>query len=101
VVGLLALTMPILMQVLTDDVLVRSDRQLLMTVGIAVIALNLFRSIITVIQSNLVAHFSQKLKLGLNLDYGFRLLRLPLSYLMPIGVGKSSVGSQMSGRFIA
>jgi ABC-type bacteriocin/lantibiotic exporter with double-glycine peptidase domain len=80
VVGLLALTLPILMQVLTDDVLVRSDKQLLMTVGIAVLALNLFRSIITVIQSNLVAHFSQKLKLGLNLDYGFKLLRLPLSY---------------------
>jgi ABC-type bacteriocin/lantibiotic exporter with double-glycine peptidase domain len=80
VVGLLALTLPILMQVLTDDVLVRSDRQLLMTVGIAVISLNVFRSIITLIQSNLVAHFSQKLKLGLNLDYGFKLLRLPLSY---------------------
>ena len=40
VVGLLALTLPIVMQILTDDVLVRSDRQLLMTVGIAVIALN-------------------------------------------------------------
>jgi ABC-type bacteriocin/lantibiotic exporter with double-glycine peptidase domain len=80
VVGLLALTLPIVMQVLTDDVLVRSDRQLLMTVGISVIALNLFRSAIGLIQSNLIAHFSQKLKLGLNLDYGFKLLRLPLSY---------------------
>jgi ABC-type bacteriocin/lantibiotic exporter with double-glycine peptidase domain len=80
VVGLLALTIPIVMQILTDDVLVRSDRQLLMTVGIAVIALNLFRSIITLIQSNLIAHFGQRLKLGLNLDYGFKLLRLPLSY---------------------
>jgi ABC-type bacteriocin/lantibiotic exporter with double-glycine peptidase domain len=80
VVGLLALTLPIVMQVLTDDVLVRGDRQLLMTVGISVIALNLFRSAIGLIQSNLIAHFSQKLKLGLNLDYGFKLLRLPLSY---------------------
>jgi ABC-type bacteriocin/lantibiotic exporter with double-glycine peptidase domain len=80
VVGLLALTLPIVMQVLTDDVLVRGDRQLLMTVGISVIALNLFRSVIGLIQSNLIAHFSQKLKLGLNLDYGFKLLRLPLSY---------------------
>jgi ABC-type bacteriocin/lantibiotic exporter with double-glycine peptidase domain len=80
VVGLLALAMPILMQVLTDDVLVRSDRQLLMTVAIAVIAMNVFKSGITLIQSNLVAHFGQRLKLGLNLDYGFKLLRLPLSY---------------------
>lgn len=80
VVGLLALTLPIVMQILTDDVLVRSDRQLLMTVGIAVIALNVFRSIITLIQSNLIAHFGQRLKLGLNLDYGFKLLRLPMSY---------------------
>ncbi len=80
VVGLLALTLPIVMQILTDDVLVRNDRQLLTTVGIAVIALNLFRSIITLIQSHLIAHFGQRLKLGLNLDYGFKLLRLPLSY---------------------
>jgi ABC-type bacteriocin/lantibiotic exporter with double-glycine peptidase domain len=80
VVGLLGLAMPILMQVLTDDVLVRSDRQLLITVAIAVIAMNIFKSIITVIQSNLIAHFGQRLKLGLNLDYGFKLLRLPLSY---------------------
>jgi ABC-type bacteriocin/lantibiotic exporter with double-glycine peptidase domain len=80
VVGLLALVLPIVMQILTDDVLVRNDRQLLMTVGIAVIAINLFRSIISVIQSHLIANFSQRLKLGLNLDYGFKLLRLPLSY---------------------
>jgi ABC-type bacteriocin/lantibiotic exporter with double-glycine peptidase domain len=80
VVGLLALTLPIVMQVLTDDVLVRGDRQLLMTVGIAVIALNLFRSIISLIQSHLISHFGQRLKLGLNLDYGFKLLRLPLTY---------------------
>jgi ABC-type bacteriocin/lantibiotic exporter with double-glycine peptidase domain len=80
VVGLLALTLPIVMQLLTDDVLVRSDRQLLMTVGICVVALNLFRSVITLIQSNLIAHFGQRLKLGLNLDYGFKLLRSPIGY---------------------
>jgi ABC-type bacteriocin/lantibiotic exporter with double-glycine peptidase domain len=79
-VGLLALALPLMMQVLTDDVLVRSDLQLLTTVGIAVIALNIFKSAIGLIQSNLIGHFSQRLKLGLNLDYGFKLLRLPLSY---------------------
>jgi ABC-type bacteriocin/lantibiotic exporter with double-glycine peptidase domain len=79
-IGLLALAMPMLMQLLTDDVLVRGDLQLLSTVAIAVIAMNLFRSLIGLIQSHLVGHFGQRLQLGLTLDYGFNLLRLPLSY---------------------
>jgi ABC-type bacteriocin/lantibiotic exporter with double-glycine peptidase domain len=79
-VGLLALAMPMLMQLLTDDVLVRGDLQLLTTVAIAVMAMNLFRSIISLIQSHLVGNFGQRLQLGLTLDYGFNLLRLPLSY---------------------
>jgi ABC-type bacteriocin/lantibiotic exporter with double-glycine peptidase domain len=79
-IGILALAMPILMQVLTDDVLVRGDVQLLTTVSIAVIAMNLFRSAIGLIQSHLVGHFGQRLQLGLTLDYGFNLLRLPLTY---------------------
>ena len=79
-IGLLALAMPILMQLLTDDVLVRGDLQLLSTVAIVVIGMNLFRSIISLIQSKLVGHFGQRLQLGLTLDYGFNLLRLPLSY---------------------
>ena len=80
IVGLLSLALPLMMQVLTDDVLVRSDTQLLMTVGIAVVALNVFKSAVSLIQSHLIGHFSQRLKLGLNLDYGFKLLRLPLAY---------------------
>ncbi len=79
-IGLLALAMPIMMQLLTDDVLVRGDLQLLTTVAIAVIAMNLFKSIISLIQSHLVGHFGQRLQLGLTLDYGFNLLRLPLTY---------------------
>jgi ABC-type bacteriocin/lantibiotic exporter with double-glycine peptidase domain len=79
-IGLLALAMPILMQLLTDDVLVRGDMQLLSTVAIAVICMNLFRSLIGLIQSQLIGHFGQRLQLGLTLDYGFNLLRLPLSY---------------------
>jgi ABC-type bacteriocin/lantibiotic exporter with double-glycine peptidase domain len=80
VIGILALAMPMMMQLLTDDVLVRGDLQLLSTVAIAVIVMNLFRSIIGLIQSQLVGHFGQRLQLGLTLDYGFNLLRLPLSY---------------------
>ncbi len=79
-IGILALAMPIMMQLLTDDVLVKGDLQLLTTVAIAVIAMNLFRSAIGLVQSHLVGHFGQRLQLGLLLDYGFNLLRLPLSY---------------------
>lgn len=78
--GLLALATPILMQILTDDVLVRGDIQLLTTVAIGAIALHLFQNITGLVQSHLIGHFAQRLQLGLILDYGYKLLRLPLSY---------------------
>jgi ABC-type bacteriocin/lantibiotic exporter with double-glycine peptidase domain len=80
VIGLLSLAAPLMMQVLTDDVLVRGDRQLLITVGIGVICLDLFKAAIGIVQSLLIGHFGQRLQLGLYLDYGFKLLRLPMSY---------------------
>ena len=79
-VGLLSLASPLMMQLLTDDVLVRGDTQLLTTVAIGVIVMNLFRSIVTLVQSHLIGHFSQRLQLGLILEYGRKLLHLPLSY---------------------
>ena len=48
-VGLLSLASPLMMQLLTDDVLVRGDTQLLTTVAIGVIVMNLFRSIVTLV----------------------------------------------------
>jgi ABC-type bacteriocin/lantibiotic exporter with double-glycine peptidase domain len=79
-IGLLSLTTPLMMQILTDDVLVRGDTQLLTTVAIGVIFMNLFGSAIGLIQSHLIGHFSQRLQLGLVLEYGRKLLHLPLSY---------------------
>jgi ABC-type bacteriocin/lantibiotic exporter with double-glycine peptidase domain len=79
-IGLLSLASPFMMQLLTDDVLVRGDTQLLTTVAIGVIAMNLIRSVIGLVQSHLIGHFSQKLQLGLILEYGRKLLHLPLSY---------------------
>ena len=79
-VGLLSLASPLMMQLLTDDVLVRGDTQLLTTVAIGVIVMNLFRSGVGLVQSHLVGHFGQKLQLGLILEYGRKLLHLPLSY---------------------
>ncbi|MBD2677223.1 MULTISPECIES: peptidase domain-containing ABC transporter [Nostoc] len=78
--GIFSLASPFLIQILTDDVLVRGDTQLLTTVAIGVIAINLFNSTLTLVQSNLIAHFAQRLELGLTLEFGRQILRLPLTY---------------------
>ena len=79
-VGLLSLVTPLMMQLLTDDVLVRGDTQLLTTIAIGAIALNIFQSGIDWVQSHLIGHFGQRLQLGLIYEYGRKLLHLPLSY---------------------
>ncbi|EDY37252.1 ABC transporter ATP-binding protein [Cyanobium sp. PCC 7001] len=58
VIGLLALAMPWLMQELTDDVPVRRDSQLLTSLGLAMLFLFVFRSVISLIQGHMVAHFA-------------------------------------------
>jgi ATP-binding cassette, subfamily C, bacterial len=80
VLGLLSLASPFLLQILTDDVLVRGDMHLLTSVAIAVIAMRLVSSSLRLAQSNLIAHFAQRLKLGLIFEFGRQILRLPLSY---------------------
>ena len=79
-IGLLSLASPIMMQLLTDDVLVRGDTQLLTVLAIGVIAMSLLSSVVNIVQSHLIGHFSQRLQLGLILEYGRKLLHLPLSY---------------------
>ena len=51
VLGLLSLATPFLIQILTDDVLVRQDTQLLTRIVIAVIAMNLISSALRFVQS--------------------------------------------------
>jgi ABC-type bacteriocin/lantibiotic exporter with double-glycine peptidase domain len=80
VIGLMALASPLMMQLLTDDVLVRGDTQLLVVVASAVMVMTLIRNLIGLIQANLIGHFGHRLQLGLILDYGRQLLHLPLSY---------------------
>jgi ATP-binding cassette, subfamily C, bacterial len=80
VLGLLSLASPFLMQILTDDVLVRGDTKLLMTVAIAVMAMTVVSGGLEFVQSNLIANFAQRLELGLVLDFGRQILSLPLSY---------------------
>ncbi len=80
VLGLLSLTSPFLIQILTDDILVRGDSRLLGGVIIAVVVMNLVSTALGVVQSHLIAYFAQRLELGLVLDFGRQILRLPLSY---------------------
>ncbi len=80
VLGLLSLASPFLLQILTDDVLVRGDTQLLTSVAIAVVVMHLVSSSLQLLQSNLIAHFAQRLELGLIFEFGRKILRLPLQY---------------------
>jgi ATP-binding cassette, subfamily C, bacterial len=80
VIGLLSLAFPLLIQLLTDDVLVRADTELLVTVAIATATMILFSGLLRLIQAHLVAHFAQRLELGLALEFGRAILQLPLSY---------------------
>ncbi|MDF5711042.1 MAG: peptidase domain-containing ABC transporter [Nostoc sp. S4] len=80
VLGLLALGTPVLIQLLTDDVLVRGDTQLLTVVVCAVVVMSLFSSSLEILQSMMIAHFAQRLQLGLVLEFARKILHLPLNY---------------------
>ncbi|WP_138496846.1 peptidase domain-containing ABC transporter [Nostoc sp. PA-18-2419] len=80
VLGLLALGTPVLIQLLTDDVLVRGDTHLLTVVVSAVVVMSLFSSSLQVLQSTMIAHFGQRLQLGLVLEFARKILQLPLNY---------------------
>lgn len=78
--GLLSITTPFLIQILTDDVLVRGDLRLLNGLAIAVIILSFFGTGLSWVQANLTTQFAQRLELGLVLEFGRTLLQLPLQY---------------------
>ena len=78
--GLLSLASPFLIQILTDDVLVRGDTKLLASVAMAVVVMNFISSSLGFVQANLISHFAQRLELGLILEFGRKILRLPLQY---------------------
>ncbi len=79
-IGILSLGLPLLVQILTDDVLVRKDQHMLTTVMAGVVVLTLVSQLLDLIQSMLIAHFARRLELGLSLDFVRQLLQLPLSY---------------------
>ncbi|MBE9180899.1 peptidase domain-containing ABC transporter [Oculatella sp. LEGE 06141] len=79
-IGLLSLASPFFIQILTDDVLIQGDTRLLTGVVLAVIVMYIIRSGLGLVADNLIAHFAQRLELGLILEFGQQILRLPLTY---------------------
>lgn len=79
-IGILSLTLPILLQIITDEVIIRGDFQLLTIVAIGVMVAIVFSNVLQLVQSYLVAHFAQRLELGLGLEFAQQILQLPLSY---------------------
>ena len=80
VIGVLGLAMPLLMQVLTDDVLMRGDSGLLAGLSVGLMLLFGFRSLLALLQGHMVSYFGNKLQLQMVLHYGHRLLGLPITY---------------------
>jgi ABC-type bacteriocin/lantibiotic exporter with double-glycine peptidase domain len=79
-IGILALALPLLMQIITDDVLIRGDQEMLRSLALGILLIFLFRSLLELLQGVLVAHFGQKLQLQMVLNYGRHLLQLPLGF---------------------
>ena len=79
-IGLLSLASPFFIQILTDEVLIQGDTRLLTGIVIAIIVMYLVRSGLSLVADNLIAHFAQRLELGLILEFGKHLLQLPLTY---------------------
>ncbi|MEM9484210.1 MAG: peptidase domain-containing ABC transporter [Cyanobacteria bacterium P01_F01_bin.116] len=79
-IGFLSLSIPILVQLTTDEVIIGSDIELLPKVVAASLGFFVFKSLLNLAQVNLVANIFQKLELGLTLEFGRKLLKLPLNY---------------------
>jgi ABC-type bacteriocin/lantibiotic exporter with double-glycine peptidase domain len=79
-VGILSLTSPFLIQILTDDVLIRGDTNILRGLAIAIIIMNIVSGGLGVVQANLITQFAQRLELGFIKEFARKILRLPLTY---------------------
>ncbi|MEO0869935.1 MAG: cysteine peptidase family C39 domain-containing protein, partial [Cyanobacteria bacterium J06642_11] len=79
-IGLLSLAVPISVQLITDDVLIAGDSAILPKVVLAALGCFVLKTLLNLVQVNLVANTLQRLELGLTLEFARKLLRLPLNY---------------------
>ncbi|MCH2247539.1 MAG: peptidase domain-containing ABC transporter, partial [Crocosphaera sp.] len=80
ILGTLSLASPLVLQILTDDVLVRGDQRLLTRLAIGIGTMHIVSSLLQFSQSKLIADFSQRIQRSLMLQFTRQILRLPLSY---------------------
>ncbi|MCL1468036.1 cysteine peptidase family C39 domain-containing protein [Argonema galeatum] len=78
--GVLALAAPILIQILTDDVLLRRDTELLTKIVLAVGVIQGLSSALKLVQHTLIFYVAEQLELGLFLDFVRAILHLPMIY---------------------
>ncbi|EKU99330.1 bacteriocin-processing peptidase [Leptolyngbya sp. PCC 7375] len=79
-IGFLSLIFPFLIQFITDDVLIAGDIHLLPRVTLAALGFFIIKSLLNLVQVTLVANIFQRLELGITLEFGRKLLKLPLNY---------------------
>jgi ATP-binding cassette, subfamily C, bacterial len=79
-IGLLSLTSPFFIQILTDNVLIQGDSRLLLGIVIAVVVMSVVRTGLSLVAENLITQFAQRLELELILEFGRHILQLPLTY---------------------
>ncbi len=78
--GAVGLCLPLLLQVLTDDILVRRDVRMLSIIAIVFGFVFLYQAVIQWIEGKISAYFYERLELALLLQYGYRLMRMPMVY---------------------
>lgn len=79
-IGFLSLAIPFLIQFITDDVLIAGETHLLPQVATAVLGCFFIKNFLNLVQVTLVANIFQRLELGLTLEFGRKLLKLPLNF---------------------
>lgn len=79
-IGVLSLAMPLLIQLLTDNILAQGNTALLNRLIVVIIAINFLSSGLQLVQSLLITQFVQRLELGFILDFCRKILCLPISY---------------------
>ena len=79
-IGFLSLVIPFLIQFIVDDVLLIGNTERLPQVTIAALGCLIIKNFLNLVQVALVANIFQRLELGLTLEFGRKLLKLPLNY---------------------
>ncbi|MEM6254990.1 MAG: peptidase domain-containing ABC transporter [Cyanobacteria bacterium P01_D01_bin.156] len=93
-IGLIALVIPFLIQILTDDILIDGDRRMLTIFALGAGVLTLFSTLLEWIQRSLVVYVAQRFELSFTLDFGRQLLQLPLTYFETRNSGEVSARLQ-------